>query len=187
MRGRPSHTRSLPSVPLLDARLQGLWREAVGELQGQRARHPVAWPAILVRDRWTSAVSSDASVRFNLRLLAVLTALLSSPDLLYGVTGVSRHSGPARLYAGFVLALGLFELSGGLFLLLGPWAVERRLGRVLILVAAIAFYLEAAFGIGVFEPGLLSLVIFAVCVPAEAWVIWFLVHPRTRSVMRSLD
>jgi hypothetical protein len=166
--------------------VQALWREAVGELHEQRARHPRTWPVVLVRDRWASAVADDLSVRFNLRLLAALTALLSTPDLFYGLTGVFRHSGPARLYAGYVLTLGLLELSGGLLLLLGGRGPRRRLGARAILVAAVGFYLEAALGIAVFEPGLLSLAVFAVCVPAEAWVIWFLVHPRTRSVMRAL-
>jgi hypothetical protein len=35
-----------------------------------------------VRDIWVSAVADETAVRFNLRLLATLTALFSLPDLV---------------------------------------------------------------------------------------------------------
>ncbi len=138
-------------------------------------------PVLLVRAIWTSAVADEESVRFNLRLLWTLTALFGVPDLLQGL-GMALHA-PAiaiRAYGLYVCALAVLELGGALLL-----AARHALGRTFIMSAATGFYLEAALGLAGLERGLLAAAVFAVCVPAEAWVLWFLRHPRVRDYVRT--
>jgi hypothetical protein len=134
------------------------------------------WPVLVVRSIWTGAVADEAAVRFNLRLLWTLTALFSLPDLAQGVAMATQApSIGARDYSLYVVLLATFELGGAVLL-----ATRRVLGRTFIMTAAAGFYLEAALGLAGFERGLLAAAVFAVCTPAEAWVLWFLSHPRVR-------
>ena len=137
---------------------------------------PPLWPFLLARDVWTSAVVDDEAVRANLRLLWILTALLSLPDLGQGLLLLHAAHGTSRLYALYVSGLALLELGGAVLV-----GARRTLGRQLILLAAAGFYLEAALGLAGCERSLLSLAMFAACVPADAWVLWFLLHPRVRA------
>ncbi len=141
-----------------------------------RATWPALWPFVLIWRIWTSAVADDRAVRFNLRLLAALTAVCSAPDIVQGLFALLHAaSAGGRLYAVYVLVLALFELAGAALL-----ACRRRAGRWCILGAAAGFYVEAVLGLAGFERGLIAIAIFAACAPAEAWVIWFLSHPRVR-------
>jgi hypothetical protein len=54
-------------------------------------------------------------------------------------------------------------------------------GRRLVMLTAAGFYLEGALGLAGFEHGLLAAAVFAVCAPANAWVIWFLSHGHVRA------
>lgn len=139
--------------------------------------HPRARPLRWAYRIWVSAVSDERSVRFNLRLLAILTGVFSVPDLVQGLLVSMHTSGSgARIYGLYVLMLGLLELTGAVLL------VRRsRGGRILIAAAAVGFYLEAALGLAAFERSLVAALVFAVCAPAEAWVLWFLAHPRVRA------
>jgi enterochelin esterase-like enzyme len=135
------------------------------------------WPFCLARRIWLHAVADDGAVRFNLRLLAILTALFSLPDLGQGFVLLSDASGDGPSYYGaYVAVLGLLELSGALLL-----AWRSPLGRRLIIVAAAGFYPEAALGLGFYERSLTTAVLFAAGVPANAWVLWFLTHRRVRA------
>lgn len=137
------------------------------------------WPFVLARQIWTSAVVDDGAVRFNLRLLAALTAVFSAPDVVQGLlTLLHAPSGGGRLYGAYVLILAALELAGA-----GLLALRRRAGRWCILAAAAGFYVEAVLGLAGFERGLLATAVFVACAPAEAWVIWFLSHPRVRSYL----
>lgn len=141
----------------------------------------VLWPLRLVHHIWTSAVVDERAVRFNLRLLTALTALFSLPDIAQGSITAAQASWPgARAYGVYVLVLGLLELAGALLL-------ARRLGTGcwLIGIAAVGFYGEVILGLSGFERGLLALLIFAACIPAEAWVLWFLTHARVRAHVRA--
>jgi UDP-N-acetylglucosamine:LPS N-acetylglucosamine transferase len=134
------------------------------------------WAVLLIRAIWTSAVADEEAVRFNLRLLWILTALFSVPDLVQGL-GMVLHA-PASgtgAYGLYVCALAALELGGALLL-----AARHVLGRTLIMVAAAGFYLEAALGLAGLERGLLATAVFVACAPAEAWVLWFLRHQRVR-------
>jgi hypothetical protein len=96
-----------------------------------RAGRGLPWPLRLIVTTWTSAVAGEAAVRFNLRLLTVLTAVFSVPDIAQGaLTVAGAASSGGRLYGAYVLALGLLELGGALLL-----AVRRPRGRLLILAA----------------------------------------------------
>lgn len=135
------------------------------------------WPLLLVRDIWVSAVVDEEAVRFNLRLLWTLTAVFSLPDLAQGLLlGLHAPPGGARLYGLYVLVLGALELGGATLL-----AARRALGRRLIMAAAAGFYVEAVLGLAHFERTLLAAAVFAACIPAEAWVLWFLTHPHVRA------
>ncbi len=134
------------------------------------------WPFLLARDIWTSAVAGDEAVCFNLRLLWILTAVFSLPDLGQGLLLLHAAHGASRLYCLYVIGLALLELGGAILL-----GAHRALGRRLIMLAAAGFYLEAVLGLAGFERSLLSFAVFAACVPAEAWVLWFLMHPRVRA------
>ena len=139
------------------------------------------WPFEVVRQIWTSAVADEDAIRFNLRLLATLTALFSLPDVVQGVVDVAGTvSIGLRFYGSYVLALAAVEMAGAALL-----ACRRRAGRWFILAAACGFYLEAGLGLAHFEKGLLAATVFAVCVPAEAWVIWFMTHPYVKAYLRS--
>lgn len=145
--------------------------------------HPLLWPFLLARGMWMSAVVDERAIRFNLRLLAALTAVFSLPDSAQGVLTLRDHlAGGDHYYGVYVLLLGVVELSGALLLARRP---TMAAGRLLILAAAAGFYPEVILGLGFFERGLLPAAIFAVCIPAEAWVLWFLLHPRTRAHVTS--
>ena len=149
----------------------------MARLVGLHSRRGARWPLLLVRDIWMSAVADETAVRVNLRLLATLTALFSLPDLVQGL-GVLAHAttAGAHAYGAYVVALGTAELAGA-----GLLARRCALGRRLIMAAAAGFYLEMALGLAAYERSVLAVVLFAVCVPAEAWVLWFLSHPRVRA------
>jgi len=134
------------------------------------------WPLLVAWHIWTSAVVDEAAIRFNLRLLATLTAVFSLPDLAQGFLTFSHSSGGARVYGAYVLALGLLEVAGALLL-----ARHVSTGRRLIVAAAAGFYLEDALGLAGYERTLLAAGVFAVCAPAEAWVLWFLCDPDVRA------
>lgn len=146
-----------------------------------RGPRRLLWPLYVVCRIWTSAVIDEAAIRFNLYLLATLTAVFSVPDLVQGAVGIAQGAPEgSRLYAAYVLALGLCEVCGALLL-----ARRSAGGRVLILIAACGFYVEAALGLSGYERSVLALAIFSVSAPAEAWVIWFLSHPRVRAQVTS--
>jgi hypothetical protein len=142
-------------------------------------RRQVLWPLLWAHHVWTSAVVDDGAVRFNLRLLATLTAVFSAPDVVQGLGSVAHASSAgARYYGAYVLALATLELLGA-----GLLALRRRAGRWCIFVAAAGFFVEAALGLSGFERGVLAAAFFVACVPAEVWVIWFLSHPRVRAYL----
>jgi hypothetical protein len=149
----------------------------MARMVGPHSRRGALWPLLLVRNIWVSAVADETAVRFNLRLLATLTALFSVPDLAQGL-GVLAHTttAGAQAYGAYVAVLGTLELAGAVLL-----ARRCALGRRLIMAAAAGFYLEMALGLAGYERSVLAVVLFAVCVPAEAWVLWFLSHPRVRA------
>jgi hypothetical protein len=148
----------------------------MARMVGLHRRRGVLWLLVLVREIWMSAVTDEAAVRVNLRLLATLTALFSLPDLWQGL-GVLRHAtAGAHAYGAYVAALGGLELVGAVLL-----ARRSALGRRLIMAAAAGFYVEMALGLAGYERSVPAVVLFAVCVPAEAWVLWFLSHPRVRA------
>ena len=143
-------------------------------------RRQVLWPLRWAHHAWTSAVVDDGAVRFNLRLLATLTAVFSAPDIVQGLSSVTHASSTgARFYGAYVLTLAALELLGA-----GLLALRRRAGRWCILAAAGGFFIEAAMGLSGFERGLLAAAFFVACMPAEVWVIWFLSHPRVRSYLQ---
>jgi hypothetical protein len=53
--------------------------------------------------------------------------------------------------------------------------------------AAAGFYLEMALGLAGYERSVLAAASFVVCVPAEAWDLWFLSHPRVRASMQGRE
>ena len=138
--------------------------------------HPVAWPAVFARDRWMSAVLNDAAVHFNFTFVGIATAVLSSIDLIFGSLN-AVGPGERRYYGLFVVGLGLMELIGGLLLIR-----RSRVGRLLVVLACCGFFVEAGLALARFDQSFFSLVVFAVCTPAELWVIWFLCHPRARAL-----
>ncbi len=143
----------------------------------RRGARCALWPLAAARRMWTHAVVDEQSIRFNLRLLTVLTAVFSLPGIAQGALAVAHApTGVARGYGAYILALGLLEFAGALLL-------ARRVpaGRRLIVAAAAGFYPEAALGLAGLERGPLALAIFIMCAPAEAWVLWFLCHPRVRA------
>ena len=146
-------------------------------------RRGALWPLVRARAIWVSAVADEAAVRFNLRLLATLTALFSLPDLGQGLA-VLTHATTAGAYAygAYVAVLGSLELVGAVLL-----ARRSLTGRRLLLAAAAGFYLEMALGLAGYERSVLAAAIFAVCVPAEAWVLWFLSHPRVRTSLQGRE
>jgi hypothetical protein len=135
------------------------------------------WPVVRVRQIWTSAVADEDAVRFNLRLLIILTAIFSLPDLAQGlwILLVAPAVG-ARGFGAYIAALGALELGGAVLL-----ARRSAAGRRLVMLAAAGFYLEAALGLAGFERSLLAAAVFAACAPANAWVIWFLSHGHVRA------
>lgn len=142
-----------------------------------RGHDRVLRPLALVRRIWTHAVADDGTVRFNVRLLTALTAVFSLPGIAQGIVTMARApTGLVRGYGAYILALGLLELAGALLL-----TRHAPGGRRLIMVAAAGFYVEAALGLAGLERDLLAVVIVGVCAPAEAWVLWFLCHPRVRA------
>jgi hypothetical protein len=140
-------------------------------------RRDALWLLVRARAIWVSAVADEAAVHVNLRLLATLTALFSLPDLGQGLV-VLAHAATAgaHAYGAYVAALGTMELVGAVLL-----ARRSALGRRLIMAAAAGFYVEMALGLAGYERSVPAVVLFAVCVPAEAWVLWFLSHPRVRA------
>ena len=129
---------------------------------------------------WTSAVADQRAVRFNLRLLITLTALFSVPEIVQGLTQYGHSTGGGRWFGGYVALLGAAELIGALAL-----ACHRPIGCWLIVGAAAGFYLEAALGLAGLNRTVMTAVIYAGCVPAEAWVIWFLTHERVQEHLAS--
>jgi hypothetical protein len=145
----------------------------------RRGARGVLWPLVTARRMWTHAVADERSIRFNVRLLTVLTAVFSLPGITQGVLVVAHApTGVARGYGAYILSLGLFELSGSLLL-------ARRVpaGRYLIVAAALGFYPEAVLGLAGLERAPLAVAVFMVCAPAEAWVLWFLRHSRVRGYL----
>jgi hypothetical protein len=149
----------------------------MARMVGLHSRRGALWPLLLVQDMWMSAVADETAVRFNLRLLTTLTALFSLPDLAQGL-GLLAHTttAGAQAYGAYVAVLGTLELGGAVLL-----ARRCALGRRLIMAAAAGFYLEMTLGLAGYERSVLAVVLFAVCVPAEAWVLWFLSHPCVRA------
>ena len=135
---------------------------------------------LLARGIWLGAVADTASIRFNLRLLTVLTALFSLPEIAQGLTQASQGSPAGRAFGGYVLLLGSLELLGA-----GLLALRRPAGCRLIGAAACGFYPEAVLGVASFERAPLAVAIYVVCVPAEAWVLWFVTHRRVHAYMRA--
>ena len=145
----------------------------------RRGARRALWPLVATRGMWTHAVADERSICFNVRLLTVLTAAFSLPGIAQGVLAVARApTGVARGYGAYVLTLGLLELAGALLL-----ARHAPGGRLLIVGAAAGFYPEAALGLAGAERGPLAIALFVVCAPAEAWVLWFLCHPRVRDYL----
>ncbi len=145
----------------------------------RRGARRALWPLFATRRLWTHAVADERSIRFNVRLLTVLTAVFSLPGIAQGVLAVAHApTGVARGYGAYILALGLAELAGALLL-----ARRVPMGRHLIVAAALGFYPEAALGLAGLERAPLAIAVFAVCAPAEAWVLWFLCHPRVRGYL----
>lgn len=106
-----------------------------------------------------------------------LTALFSLPDLGQGLAFLSGAPDIGeRCYGAYVVMLGVLELVGAVLL-----ARRSPVGRRLIIVAAVGFYPEAALGLGIYERGLIAVVLFVAGVPANAWVLWFLRHRRVRA------
>jgi len=124
---------------------------------------------------WTNAVADQRAVRFNLRLLITLTVLCSVPEIVHGLALYGQSTAGGRWFWGYVALLGGVELVGALAL-----ASRRVVGGWLIVGAAVGFYLEAALGLAGFDRTVVTAVIYAVCIPAEAWVIWFLTHKRVQ-------
>ena len=146
-------------------------------------RRIALWPLVRARAIWVSAVADEAAVHFNLRLLATLTALFSLPDLGQGLAVLAHATtAGAHAYGAYVATLGGLELVGAVLL-----ARRSPTGRRLIMAAAAGFYLEMALGLASYERSVLAAAIFAVCVPAEAWVLWFLAHPRVRASMQGRE
>ncbi|MGH7919622.1 MAG: hypothetical protein ACREQM_06720 [Candidatus Dormibacteraceae bacterium] len=156
--------------------LLALARAELVSVRGLIVTHPVAWPALLVRERWMSAVLSDEAVHFNLGFVGLATAVTSVIDLLFGSINATKP-GDQRFYGLFVVALGLSELIGGLLLMR-----RSRVGRALVVLAACGYFVEAVLALARFDQSLFSLVVFVVIAPIEVWVIWFLCHPRSRAL-----
>lgn len=163
-------------LSFLDEGLEFL-RVMVRDFKKERAAHPIAWPAFLVRTRWLSAIEDELAVQFNLRLVAILTMITSAPDLILGSLAIVSHQGELRYYGCLVLCLGLLEVTGGALLL--RW----KIGALVIIAAELGFYLEAALGLWRYQRDPLSVTIFIVDMPIEAWVIWFLSHRKTWQVL----
>ncbi len=145
----------------------------------RRAARRALWPLLAAGRIWTHAVADEQAIRFNLRLLAALTAVFSLPDLAQGALALAHAPAvAARAFGAYMLALALLELAGAALL---AWRVP--VGRRLIVAAALGFYPEAALGLAGFDRAPLAIAIFAACAPAEAWVIWFLCHPRVRGYL----
>ncbi len=137
------------------------------------------WPLVAAGRMWTHAVADERSIRFNVRLLTVLTAVFSVPDLAQGALALAHApSVAARAFGAYMLTLALLEVAGATLL-------ARRVpaGRHLIMIAAAGFYPEAALGLAGFDRAPLVVAIFVACAPAEAWVLWFLCHPRVRAYL----
>jgi hypothetical protein len=88
---------------------------------------------------------------------------------------VHRTTAGAHAYGAYVAVLRTVELAGA-----GLLARRSALGRRLIMAAA-GFYLEMALRLAGYERSELAMGLFAVCVPAEGWVLWFLSHRRVRA------
>ncbi len=145
----------------------------------RRGARRALWPLVAARRMWTHAVTDEQSIRVNVRLLTVLTAVFSLPGIVQGILAVAHApTDVARGYGAYVLALGLLDLAGALLL-------ARRVptGRRLIVAAALGFYPEAALGLAGLERAPLAIAVFVACAPAEAWVLWFLCHPRVRDYL----
>ncbi len=137
------------------------------------------WPLVAAGRMWTHAVADERSIRFNVRLLTVLTAVFSVPDLAQGALALAHApSVAARAFGAYMLTLALLEVAGATLL-------ARRVpaGRHLIVAAALGFYPQAALGLAGFDRAPLAVAIFVACAPAEAWVLWFLCHPRVRTYL----
>lgn len=146
---------------------------------GSRGVTRLPWPLSIVARIWGNAVVDEHAVRFNLRLLTVLTAVFGLPDLVQGLmTAAGATSAGMRFFGAYVLTLGLLELGGAALL-----ASRRDSGRRLIVAAAAGFYLEAVMGLAGFERGPIAMGLFALGAPADAWVIWFLSHARVRAYL----
>jgi len=145
----------------------------------RRGARRALWPLTTTRKMWTHAVADERSIRFNVWLLTVLTAVFSLPGIARGVLAVAyAPTSVARGYDVYILALSLLELAGALLL-------ARRVptGRWLIVAAALGFYPEAALGLTGLARSPLTIAVFVACAPAEAWVLWFLCHPRVRDYL----
>jgi len=145
----------------------------------RRGARRALWPLVVARRMWTHAVANERSIRFIVRLLTVLTAVFSLPGIAQGALAVAHApTGVACGYGAYTLALGLLELAGALLL-----ARHAPDGRRLIVAAALGFYPEAALGLAGLERAPLAVAVFVACAPAEAWVLWFLCHPRVRGYL----
>src|ERR671937_2584439 len=103
-------------------------------------RRGALWPLERARAIWVSAVADEVAVRFNLRLLATLTALFSLPDLGQGLAVLAHATtAGAHAYGAYVAALGSLELVGAVLL-----ARRSPTGRRLIMAAAAGFSLQMA-------------------------------------------
>jgi lysylphosphatidylglycerol synthetase-like protein (DUF2156 family) len=117
---------------------------------------------------WRSGLTAHELAK-NLRLMWIITFVLSLPELKVGLQQLAGHS-VSMPFAITATVLAAVNIVGAILL-----ARHRPLGRLLIQLGAAGFFVKTSWAFAqTYDGGMISLAIALVLAPIEVWVIWFL-------------
>ncbi len=117
---------------------------------------------------WRSGLTPHELAK-NLRLMWIITFVLSVPELKASVALLPAHS-VAAPYALTATLLAVVNIAGALLL-----ARRQALGRLLLQLGAAGFFVKASWAFAQrYDGGMISVMIALVLAPIEVWVFWFL-------------